>query len=121
MALIKTARQVMHYARNPPELVTKIWAELTALDSRVTNAEAGVVAPGSISADELAMFVSTEQTGNGSAQNVAHGLGTTPTTVLVVPSLNKDGADCSWAFTKGSTNVVVTATSGAKYFVLAIK
>jgi hypothetical protein len=54
MTLIKTAREAVSYARNPSNLVNKIWAELLALDTRVTNSESGIVAAGSISSDELA-------------------------------------------------------------------
>lgn len=131
MALLKTFEKVKGFVRNPFELARLVWLELAALDTRVADAEAGVVAAGSISTAELAdgavtagkmsVFYSTEQTGNGSAQNVAHGLGETPTIAAVIPSTNKDGADCVFSSTKGSTNVVVTATTGAKYFVLAIK
>ena len=64
------------------------------------------------------LFVSTEQTGTGSAQNIAHGLGRAPSLVLfgftggtVVTSVVEGTHD--------ATNVVITVTSGAKYKILA--
>lgn len=141
MTLNLTLAKVQQFCRNPSEFAKRIWAELVSLDSRTTSLESsagvdittitgdvtftaekvGSIGADKVTADMINHFISTEQTGNGSAQNVAHGLGTTPTSVLIIPSLNKDGADCSFTFTKGSTNVVVTATSGAKYYVFAIK
>ena len=115
--------------------------KLSDINDRMDDVEAGVVAEGSIGTDELAdeavttdkiddaavdtsklnIFASTEQTGDGTEQDIAHGLGVVPSTVLVIPSLNKDGADCSFAQgTHGTANVKVTATTGAKYYVIAI-
>lgn len=65
------------------------------------------------------VFFSTEQTGNGNPQNVAHGLGAIPAAVLIVPS---DCPDSAWALAQGAhdaTNVVVTATNLLKYYVFA--
>lgn len=73
-------------------------------------------------------FASAEQTGTGSAQNVAHGLGVAPSAVLI--SITDPGIETSGAadgakravITEGThttTNVVVTVTSGAKFKVLA--
>jgi hypothetical protein len=163
MTLLKTARQVKQYMRNPGKLVELIWAEFTNLDTRVsaldgsgetelsmleasdnaadiivanaskvadwvplsgdaTIASTGALTIGAakVDASKLAVFQSTEQTGDGNPQNVAHGLGASPTIVFVeLTSVGTDGATVS--YTKGSTNVVVTATSGAKYVVHAIK
>lgn len=129
MTLLKTVDKIKAYCRNPSKLVDFIWAEFSALDSRIDDVEAGTVAEGSIDtaeladdaveSDKIALFVSTEQTGDGSAQAIAHGLGVSPDTVLVIPSsVGTDGA--TYTFTKSSTNVNVTATTGAKYFVVAI-
>lgn len=70
-----------------------------------------------------AMSVSAEQTGTGSAQNVAHGLGVAPSLVLVVPT-EHPGTPDTGAFdiaegTHTSTNVVVTVTANVKFKVLA--
>ena len=139
MSLIYTAREVMNYVRNLPQMVTKIYEEFTGIDTRTTALEnsAGVdvttitgdvtinsskvstVGTGKITTAKMAIFVSTVQTANGSAQNVAHGLGVSPTTVLVIP-VSTLAAATTFSFTKGSTNVVVTGTNTATYMVVAI-
>lgn len=72
-------------------------------------------------ADNLSgAFVSSETTGTGSSQNVAHGLGRTPTKVLI--SLTEFSSGTNVDVAEGShtsTNVVVTVTSGVKFKVLA--
>lgn len=114
-------------------------AALEDLDGRIEDVEAGTVAPGSIDTDELAdgavepdklapasvdstkmnYFLSDEQTGDGTAQSIAHGFEAEPALVLIIPSLvGTDGATIT--FTKGSANVNVTATTGAKYRVFAM-
>ncbi len=69
-------------------------------------------------------FVSTEQTGNGSAQNVAHGLGVVPSKVLItITELPDAAAETGFDIAEGAhdaTNVVVTVTNTVKYKVLAI-
>jgi hypothetical protein len=60
-------------------------------------------------------FLSSEQTGNGSAQSVAHGLKHTPQVVKIIVT---DESASDFAITEGThtaTNVVVTVTSGVKY------
>lgn len=69
-------------------------------------------------ADSASLFVSTEQTGNGSAQNVAHGLSATPSRVLIAIT-NTGGVFTITEGTHTSTNVVVTVSNGVKYKVLA--
>lgn len=64
-------------------------------------------------------FKSTEQTGNGSPQNVAHGLGVVPSVVLIQPSNLTGGPYVVVEGTHTSTNVVVTVTNGEKYLVVA--
>ncbi len=66
-------------------------------------------------------FLSTEQTGNGSAQNVAHGLGSTPSLVFVVASNLSGGPYVVTYGTHTSTDAVVTVTTGEKYRVVAFK
>lgn len=71
---------------------------------------------------KLKMFVSTEQTGNGSAQSIAHGLGVVPSAVLVIPTDVAPATTGQYTAAEGthtSTNVVVTVTSGKKYKVVA--
>jgi hypothetical protein len=62
-----------------------------------------------------------EITGDGTAQSTAHGLGVTPTKVLV--SVTDNTADSQWTITEGShtsTNVIVTIDTGVKYKILAM-
>ena len=68
-------------------------------------------------------FVSAEQTGTGSAQNIAHGLGVVPALVMVAPTDTAPATVGVYTVTEGThdaTNVIVTCTSGKKYKVLAI-
>jgi hypothetical protein len=69
-----------------------------------------------------AVFVSAEQTGTGSAQNVAHGLGVIPRFVVIVPTDLTPATTGSYVVTEGThttTNVVVTVTTSKKFKVLA--
>lgn len=84
------------------------------------------LADDAVTAAKAPVFVSTEQTATGSAQNVAHGLGSAPSLVLVVPTAGHDGAGGAGVefptITEGvhtGTNVVVTVEAGAKFKVLA--
>ena len=65
-------------------------------------------------------FISTEQTGNGSEQSIAHGLGVTPRAVLVIPTgwtaVTVDIAEG----THDATNVKVTVTNAVTYKVAAL-
>lgn len=68
------------------------------------------------------IFVSAETTGTGAAQNVAHGLGTAPSAVLVAPTeFASNLAVDILEGTHTTTNVVLTVTSGAKFKVIAFK
>lgn len=67
-------------------------------------------------------FVSSEQTGTGSAQNVAHGLGVVPSRVFVTYTDLTPATVGSVNVTYGthtSTNVVVTVTASKKFLVVA--
>lgn len=69
------------------------------------------------------LFLSAEQTGSGGAQNVAHGLGGTPSVVAVFITGDAKIAWSAIAITEGThdaTNVVVTVTASVKYRVLAL-
>ena len=69
-------------------------------------------------ANSASLFVSTEQTGNGSAQSIAHGLSAAPTRVIVATTA-VSGNFTIVEGTHTSTNVVVTVTNGIKYKVWA--
>ncbi len=75
---------------------------------------AGALASGST-------FTSTEQTGTGSAQNVAHGLGAAPRIVWWSLSESDENAFDVAPGTHTTTNAVFTVTAGVKFFVFAIK
>lgn len=128
MALSKTFSQVFGIGDMWRRAIYDLISEVEA---RVTQVEGGVLANLSISTGELAndavdaskinYFLSTEVTGNGSAQNTPHGLGAIPTAVMIIPSGTASGANTFVQGSHTSTNAVVTATTGAKYYVLALK
>lgn len=68
------------------------------------------------------VFVSTEQTGTGSAQNIAHGLGVVPAAVFVSPTDTAPATTGAYTITEGThtaVNCIVTCTSNKKYKVIA--
>ncbi len=91
----------------------------------VTTTREGVVTigNGAVTKAKAKVFASTEQTGTGSSQNVAHGLGAVPQIVLVVPTEHPGTPDTgAFDIAEGahdSTNVVVTVTANVKFKVLA--
>lgn len=93
-------------------------AAATTMYLRVSGAW---VAVGASVTPAASVFLSTEQTGNGSAQNVAHGLGTAPALVFAIPSDATGGAFTVAYGTHTSTNAIVTVTTGEKYRVVAFK
>jgi hypothetical protein len=77
------------------------------------------LANGSVTVAKMRVFKSNELTGNGSEQNVAHGLSAVPSLVMVFPTESGD----SYTMVEGthtSTNVVVTVANGKKYKVVAM-
>jgi len=66
-----------------------------------------------------AVFLSTEQTGTGGPQNVAHGFGAVPVLAFAIPSDLTGGAYAVSYGAHDGTNVVVTVTNGEKYRVVA--
>lgn len=104
-----------------PVPVGRVVALSDASQTKVLYVDSDWVQP---AAPVSAVFVSSEQTGTGSSQNVAHGLGVTPRYVLVAPT-EHPGTPDTGAFdiaegTHTSTNVVVTVTVNVKFKVLAI-
>lgn len=104
---------------------------VSAVESDVISektAAAGVTVDGCLIKDGRAallatgaLFLSTEQTGTGSAQNVAHGFGSIPTICFAIPSDITGGAYTVAYGTHTTTNVVVTVTTGEKFRIVAIK
>jgi hypothetical protein len=88
-------------------------------DLNTSNQE---LADGSVKVAKLSTFKSTEQTGTGSSQNIAHGLGVTPGLVIVEVTDTSPSTAGVYTMTEGThdaTNVVVTVTSGKKFKVIA--
>lgn len=68
------------------------------------------------------LFTSTIQTGTGSAQNIAHGLGAVPRMYWVeFADTTAGGPPIVAKGTPTTTNIVVTVTTGVTYYVHAIK
>ncbi|GEM_PF-1836793 len=87
------------------------------LNANVTTAK---IADAAVTAAKAPVFVSTEQTGDGNPQNVAHGLAAVPALVLI--SVTEDPAGTGFDVAEGShddTNVIATVTNNVKYKVLA--
>ena len=64
-------------------------------------------------------FKSSEQTGTGTEQSIAHTIGRVPSLVIVVPTSTSNGH----TFVEGThtaTAIKVTASSGATYKVIAL-
>lgn len=81
------------------------------------------MANGAVTAAKSKTFVSTEQTGTGSSQNVAHGLGAVPAIVMVAvtehPGTPDTGAFDVAEGAHDATNVIVTVTADVKFKVFA--
>lgn len=80
------------------------------------------IATGAVTVSKMKVFKSSEQTGTGAVQNIAHGLGVAPGLVLVYPSDTNVATTGQYVVSEGShtaTNVVVTVTSGKKFRVVA--
>lgn len=76
---------------------------------------------GTVTKAMMAIFVSAEQTGTGSSQNIAHGLGVVPTAVFVAPTDTSPATVGVYTVTEGThdaTNVKVTVTLSKKFKVL---
>lgn len=76
-----------------------------------------------VTANKIKFFQSVEIIGNGSAQSTAHGLGITPSLVIVYPTDTAPATAGAYTMTEGShtsTNCVVTVTNGKKYRILAL-
>jgi hypothetical protein len=67
-------------------------------------------------------FISTEQTGTGSPQSIAHGMGIIPTRVTCIPTDTSPATAGVFTVTEGThdaTNAIVTVTSGKKFKLVA--
>ena len=93
-------------------------AATTTLYARISGAWVAVTASALPAAS---VFLSAEITGNGSAQNTAHGLATVPALVFAIPSNMTAGAFVVTYGTHTDTNAIVTVTNGEKNRVIAFK
>lgn len=69
------------------------------------------------------LFSSTEQTGNGAEQDIAHGLGVTPSIVAIYVTGDARVGWAAYSVVEGvhdGTNVKATVTTNVKYRVLAL-
>lgn len=97
------------------------------IDIGAENLEAGSIgatqlAAGSVTKAKTKMFISTEQTGTGAAQNIAHGLGVVPVNVFVTPTDLAPAVVGTYTVTEGThttTNAIVTVTTGKKFKLMA--
>ena len=103
---------------------TENLAKNAVLNVDVSDAAVGTseLINGSVTVAKMKVFKSTEQTGTGSAQSIAHGLGAAPALVIVYPTDTNVSTTGAYVVIEGShtsTNVVVTVTNGKKYRVVA--
>ena len=84
------------------------------------NVTVSAAMSGNVTISGASNFLSTSQTGTGSPQTIAHGLGDTPFNVLIVPiDTTSVSGTYTTSYTANSTDVIVTATSGLVYVVSA--
>lgn len=95
---------------------------LSTADLRDSAVSTSKIAANAVTVAKMNVFKSAEQTGTGSSQNVAHGLGVVPGLVMIMPTDLTPATAGSYAVTEGThttTNVVVTVTTGKKFKVIA--
>lgn len=98
------------------KLATDSVETLKIKDLNVTNAK---LAAATIESAKIDYFKSSEITGTGSDQNIAHGLGRTPALVFWATSLTGDTDTVVEGATDG-TNVVLDFPATTKLFVIAL-
>ena len=92
------------------------WKEGGLVDDTVVTQD---IKDSSVQSEDLSFFKSTEITGTGSDQNIAHGLGRTPSLVWWSISLQGTGDTVVEGATDG-TNVVLNFPATTKLFVYAL-
>lgn len=107
-----TAKSLTNASIKNGTITTALFAA-GAVDEAALGAQA-------VTAAKIKVFASTEQTGTGAEQSIAHGLGATPGLVWVTITEAAAAFD-SGEGTHDATNLKVTVTSGVKYRIFAIK
>ncbi|HEY4359406.1 MAG TPA: hypothetical protein VGN17_00455 [Bryobacteraceae bacterium] len=81
-------------------------------DVTMTSLGATTIGAGKVTKAKMKVFTANSVSGTGSAQNVAHGLGTTPTFVIIT---SPDGGTLTYG-THDGTNVKFTAGDNSHHF-----
>ena len=118
----KGVRRLNRHRRNDPTYMAKLATDaVETAKIKDLNVTTGKLAAAGVTFAKAAMFVSTEQTGTGNPQNVAHGLAGTPAAVVI--AVTEDPAGTGFDVAEGAhdgTNVVVTVTLNVKFKVWAM-
>lgn len=117
---VKTSIKIDGSAITDPAVISPGAVGTTELAA--TGVTAAKLAAGAVTKAKALVFISTERTATGSEETIAHGLGATPASVLVIPTDTSPATAGVFTVTEGthtSTNVLVTVTSGKKYKVFA--
>lgn len=134
VSLTKTAAEVwaegddIHW-RNTAKEASNVSGDMKI--GAASAAAAGPDATGNVRLDGISaaepasasIFVSTEQTGTGAPQNIAHGLGVIPSQVFASPTDLAPATVGEYTVTEGAhdaTDVIVTVTTGKKFKVMAL-
>ena len=86
----------------------------------ISNIDNADLTASTIQAGKISYFKSTEQTGTGTEQSIAHGLGRTPALVLVIPTKVMLAADTFVTGVADGTNAKATVSTNSKYIVIAL-
>lgn len=112
MSLIHSARKLMNYANFVPSLITKLYDEFGALDTRVTNLEGG---------HEIVPVAITVATGTSSGSSSANSAIEAGEILSIVPNGNQDQFVSNVALNSATGAVTVTlaqnATAANKFIV----
>ena len=108
------------------QIIIEPGGELGLTDGAVFVLPAGTITTADIASHAVTFakadtFLSAIETGTGSPQDIAHGLGVVPAAVLIVP-VNTTPSTQVWDVTYGTnttTNIVVTVTADATFLAFA--
>lgn len=116
--------QIVLEASNIPDdlvIASDIAAGAVGTSELATDAVTNIkILNSTVQSEKISYFKSTEQTGNGSEQSIAHGLARTPGLVIITPSAVASATDTFVTGTADGTNVKATVSTGAKYYFIAL-